>query len=120
MVAADGVRSTVRTQLFPDARPRYAGSTSWRAVISDTAFEGRLVEVWGPGTEFGALRVGDGEVYWYGEFVHPEGASFADELAAARSHFAGWAPWIRAMLAATIASQLMRHDVYHLPGGCPS
>jgi len=69
---------------------------------------------------FGALRVGDGEVYWYGEFVHPEGASFADELAAARSHFAGWAPWIRAMLAATIASQLMRHDVYHLPGGCPS
>ena len=120
VVAADGVRSTVRTQLFPDARPRYAGSTSWRAVISDAAFEGRLVEVWGPGTEFGALRVGDGEVYWYGEFVHPEGASFADELAAARAHFAGWAPWIRAIVAATTASQLMRHDVYHLPGGCPS
>ncbi|HEV3288806.1 MAG TPA: FAD-dependent monooxygenase, partial [Streptosporangiaceae bacterium] len=120
VVAADGVRSTVRTLLFPDARPRYAGSTSWRAVISDTAFEGRLVEVWGPGTEFGALRVGDGEVYWYGEFVHPEGASFADELAAARARFAGWAPWIRAIVAATTASQLMRHDVYHLPGGCPS
>ena len=120
MVAADGVRSAVRTQLFPDARPRYAGGASWRAVIGDSAFEGRLVEVWGPGTEFGALRVGDGEVYWYGEFVHPEGASFADELAAARSHFAGWAPWIRAMLAATTASQLIRHDVYHLPDGCPS
>lgn len=120
VVAADGVRSTVRTQLFPDARPQYAGSTSWRAVISDTAFEGRLVEVWGPGTEFGALRVSDGEVYWYGEFVHPAGATFADELATARAHFAGWAPWIRAMVAATTASQLMRHDVYHLPGGCPS
>lgn len=119
-VAADGVRSTVRTQLFPDARPRYAGSTSWRAVIPDTAFDGRLVEVWGPGTEFGALRVNDGEVYWYGEFVHPEGASFADELAAAGAHFAGWAPWIRAIVAATNAGQLMRHDVYHLPDGCPS
>lgn len=119
VVAADGVRSTVRTQLFPDARARYAGSTSWRAVISDTDFEGRLVEVWGPGTEFGALRVSDGEVYWYGEFVHPEGAAFPDELAAAGARFAGWAPWIRAMLAATPASQLMRHDVYHLPGGCP-
>ena len=120
VVAADGVRSTVRAQLFPGARPRYAGSTSWRAVIPDTAFEGRLVEVWGPGTEFGALRVSDGEVYWYGEFVHPEGTSFADELDAARAHFAGWAPWIRAIVAATTASQLMRHDVYHLPGGCPS
>jgi 2-polyprenyl-6-methoxyphenol hydroxylase-like FAD-dependent oxidoreductase len=119
VVAADGVRSTVRTQVIPGARPRYAGSTSWRAVIPDTAFDGRLVEVWGPGTEFGALRVSDEEVYWYGEFVHPEGAPFADEPAAARAHFAGWAPWIRAMVAATTASQLMRHDVYHLPGGCP-
>ncbi len=119
VVAADGVRSTVRTQLFPDARPRYTGSTSWRAVITDSAFEGRLIEVWGAGTEFGALRVSDSEVYWYGEFVHPGGATFADELTAAQAHFAGWASWIRAMVAATSASQLMRHDVYELPGGCP-
>jgi 2-polyprenyl-6-methoxyphenol hydroxylase-like FAD-dependent oxidoreductase len=120
VVAADGVRSTIRRQLFPDVRPQYAGSTSWRAVIRNTDLDGRLVEVWGPGTEFGSLRISDGEVYWYGEFVHPEGASFADELAAARDHFAGWSPWIRATVAATTASQLMRHDVYHLPGGCPS
>jgi 2-polyprenyl-6-methoxyphenol hydroxylase-like FAD-dependent oxidoreductase len=120
VVAADGVWSTVRGQLFPDARPRYAGSTSWRAVIPDTSLDGRLIEVWGPGTEFGALRVSDGEIYWYGEFAHPEGASFADELAAARTHFAGWSPWIRDLTAATTAGQLMRHDVYHLPGGCPS
>jgi 2-polyprenyl-6-methoxyphenol hydroxylase-like FAD-dependent oxidoreductase len=119
VVAADGVRSTVRTQLFPGARPQYAGSTSWRAVISDTSFAGRLVEVWGPGTEFGALRVSEGEIYWYGEFVHPEGTSFADELAAARAHFCGWAPWIQAIVAATPAGQLLRHDVYHLPDGCP-
>ncbi len=33
VVAADGVRSAVRTQLFPETRPRYAGRTSWRAVI---------------------------------------------------------------------------------------
>jgi 2-polyprenyl-6-methoxyphenol hydroxylase-like FAD-dependent oxidoreductase len=92
VVAADGVRSTVRAQLFPDVRPCYAGSTSWRAVIPDSAFDGRLVEVWGPGTEFGALRVSDSEIYWYGEFLHAEGASFADELVAARGHFAGWAP----------------------------
>ena len=119
VVAADGVRSTVRTQLFPDARVRYAGSTSWRAVVRDCAFDGRLIEVWGPGTEFGALRISADEVYWYGEFVHAEAAHFADELATAEAHFAGWAPWIRAMVAGTAASQLMRHDVYHLPGGCP-
>src|SRR5262249_11134489 len=30
----------------------------------------------------------------------------------------GWSPWIQAIVAATNASQLMRHDVWHLPGGC--
>lgn len=120
VVAADGVRSVLRSQLFPDAHPRYAGSTSWRAVLPDAGLDGRLTEVWGPGAEFGALRVGAGEIYWYGEFVHPEGASFADELAAARTYFAGWSPWAQDLVAATAPSQLMRHDVYHLPGGCPS
>jgi 2-polyprenyl-6-methoxyphenol hydroxylase-like FAD-dependent oxidoreductase len=119
IVAADGVRSTVRSQLFPDVRPQYGGSTSWRAVIPDKTLDGRLTEVWGPGAEFGVLRVSDSEVYWFGEFVHPEGASFPDELDAARDYFADWSPWIRNLIAATSADQLMRHDVYQLPDGCP-
>ena len=109
----------MRDQLFAAARPRYAGSTSWRAVIPDTSLDGRLTEVWGPGTEFGALRVSDSEIYWYGEFACPEGTSFADELEVARARFAGWSPWIRHLIAATAPGQLTRHDVYHLPGGCP-
>jgi 2-polyprenyl-6-methoxyphenol hydroxylase-like FAD-dependent oxidoreductase len=120
VVAADGVRSAVRAQLFPAARPRYSGSTSWRAVIPDTVSDGRLIEVWGPGTEFGALRISDSEIYWYGYFRNPEGAVFADELAAARDRFMAWAPWIRGLVTATPADQLIRHDVYHLPQGLPA
>ncbi len=117
VVAADGVRSVVRTQLFPAVRPRYSGSTSWRAVIPDTDFAGPLVEAWGPRAEFGAVRVSESETYWYGYFTHPEGAVFADELAAARDRFGTWAPWMRNLVAATPAESLMRHDVYHLPKG---
>lgn len=120
VVAADGVRSAVRAQLFPGVRPRYSGSTSWRAVIPDTVSDGRLIEVWGPDAEFGSLRVTDTEIYWYGYFRHPEGASFADELTAAGERFATWAPWIRGMIAATPADRLMRHDVYHLGHGLPA
>jgi 2-polyprenyl-6-methoxyphenol hydroxylase-like FAD-dependent oxidoreductase len=120
LVAADGVRSVVRAQLFPAVPARYSGSTSWRAVISDTDSEDRLVQAWGPGTEFGALRVSPAEIYWYGYFRNPEGAVFPDELAAARERFADWAPWIRRMVDATPAERLMRHDVYHLPGGLPA
>jgi 2-polyprenyl-6-methoxyphenol hydroxylase-like FAD-dependent oxidoreductase len=117
VVAADGVRSAVRTQLFPAVKPRYGGSTSWRAVIPDTREKEGLIQAWGPGTEFGALRVSDSQLYWYGYFVHPAETAFPDELAAARAKFAAWAPWIRDLVNATTADQLMRHDVYHLPQG---
>jgi 2-polyprenyl-6-methoxyphenol hydroxylase-like FAD-dependent oxidoreductase len=33
LVAADGLHSTVRTQLFPDLAPRYAGTVAWRGVV---------------------------------------------------------------------------------------
>ncbi|HZD66701.1 MAG TPA: FAD-dependent monooxygenase [Acidimicrobiales bacterium] len=120
VVGADGVWSTVRAQVFPDARPAYTGSTSWRAVIADAGTDDRFVEVWGPGTEFGALRVSDTETYWYGQFRHPPGSSFDDEPAAARRCFSAWAPRVRALVDATAPDQLLRHDVYHLPGGLPT
>jgi 2-polyprenyl-6-methoxyphenol hydroxylase-like FAD-dependent oxidoreductase len=119
VVAADGVRSALRAQLFPAGPARYSGSTSWRAVIPDTDSEDRLVQAWGPGAEFGSLRVSPTEIYWYGYFRNLEGAAFPDELAAARERFADWAPWVRRMVDATPAELLMRHDVYHLPGGLP-
>jgi 2-polyprenyl-6-methoxyphenol hydroxylase-like FAD-dependent oxidoreductase len=120
VVAADGVRSAVRAQLFPAVRPHYGGSTSWRAIVPDADSDGRLVAAWGPGAEFGALRVSHSEMYWYGYFQSPEGTQFADELSAARLRFGSWAPWIGDLLTATPATELMRHDVYHLPDGLPS
>ena len=115
VVAADGVRSAVRTQLFPSVQPVYGGSTSWRAVIPAPADQ--FTAVWGPAAEFGALPVSDHETYWYGYFQHPAGAVFPDELAAARDRFAGWPVWVHDLLAATPAARLIRNDVYHLPRG---
>jgi 2-polyprenyl-6-methoxyphenol hydroxylase-like FAD-dependent oxidoreductase len=120
VVGADGMWSAVRTALFPGVLPRYSGSTSWRAVVPDTGRDGRLAEYWGPEAEFGSLRVGASELYWYGYVRAPEGAVVRDEHAVARSRFAGWAPEIGELISATDPDRLMRHDVYHLPGGLPS
>ncbi|MFC6937703.1 FAD-dependent monooxygenase [Actinomadura yumaensis] len=121
MVAADGVHSAVRGCLFPGVRARYAGATSWRAVIEDTAvIDDRYIAIWGPGAEFGALRVSATEVYWYGYFLSPPNAVFDDEVATARAMFADWPRAVTATLAATRPSELMRHDVHHLPQGLPS
>lgn len=35
LVGADGIRSTVRTALFPDVHPRYAGYVGWRGTVAD-------------------------------------------------------------------------------------
>jgi 2-polyprenyl-6-methoxyphenol hydroxylase-like FAD-dependent oxidoreductase len=37
LVAADGIRSTVRTQLLPDLQPLYAGYVAWRSMIPERA-----------------------------------------------------------------------------------
>lgn len=121
VVAADGVRSSLRAQLFPHIAPQYGGATSWRAVINDTdRLDDRFIAAWGAGVEFGALRISSSEVYWYGYFLHAEGAALEDELGAAQEMFSGWPTWVTDTVAATTATQLMRHDVYHLPHGVPS
>jgi 2-polyprenyl-6-methoxyphenol hydroxylase-like FAD-dependent oxidoreductase len=38
LVAADGIRSTVRAQLAPDVRPQYVGYVAWRGLIEERAF----------------------------------------------------------------------------------
>lgn len=35
LVAADGIRSTVRQQLAPQVRPRYAGYVAWRGLVEE-------------------------------------------------------------------------------------
>lgn len=36
LVAADGIQSTVRKQLFPDTQPRYVGYIAWRGLVEET------------------------------------------------------------------------------------
>ena len=120
VVGADGMWSAVRGVLYPGVRPTYSGSTSWRAIVLDTGFDGRLTEYWGPGSEFGVMRVSDTELYWYGYVRAPRGAVVADEHATACARFAGWAPEVVDLIARTDPAQLMRHDVHHLRGGLPN
>lgn len=118
VIGADGVRSTVRTQVWPDAAaPRYAGSTAWRMVLPSPLtgpFAGG--ESWGSGAVFGAFPMSKDRVYCYAtDTVEPGGASPDGELAGLRRRFGDWHHPIPALLAAATSSAVLRNDLYYLP-----
>ena len=68
VIAADGIRSRVREQLFGLSAPIYRGYTVWRGVASysGTALrQGYNSETWGHGSRFGILDIGHGRFTWY-------------------------------------------------------
>ncbi|GIJ31480.1 FAD-dependent monooxygenase [Micromonospora sediminimaris] len=119
VVGADGLRSTLRTRLWPDTPPpAYSGSTAWRAAI---AFDGPVPAAvsWGPGSEFGTVPLGDGQVYWYAAITAPPGRQAVDELAEVRERFGRWHDPVPALLAATRPDDVLRNDLYHLATPLP-
>lgn len=67
-IGADGLRSVVRSRLFPRSTIRYSGQTSYRGVAR-CSLPSQLVgsgwEVWSAGCRFGFSAIADEEVYWF-------------------------------------------------------
>ena len=53
LVAADGIRSTVRSQLLPAVQPRYAGYVAWRGVCDESALSRHTLQTLFPHFAFG-------------------------------------------------------------------
>ncbi|MEK3884805.1 FAD-dependent oxidoreductase [Paenibacillus sp. PL2-23] len=68
VVAADGIHSAIRKQLFPHIAYRYAGYTCWRGIVSADDIQGiapHFVETWGARGRFGVVPLPRNKVYWY-------------------------------------------------------
>jgi 2-polyprenyl-6-methoxyphenol hydroxylase-like FAD-dependent oxidoreductase len=116
LVGADGVHSTIRSQLFGIIKPAYVGYTCWRGVahIERTDLERY---VWGKGFQFGIAPMARGRAYWFAQKYAPEGEQ---EKAGGRKQalldlFADWHDPVPAVIEATRDGDILRNDVYELP-----
>lgn len=118
VIGADGLRSTVRTALWPDADgPRYAGYTAWRMVtepLGEPHPEGAVT--WGRGERFGFTALPGGRMYCFATASLPPGSVFAgSEHAELLRRFGTWPDPVPDLLAAVPADAVLRHDLYDLP-----
>ena len=121
VVGADGVRSAVRTSLWPRSAPKYGGDTAWRLILPMpkslvNAGAEAWAETWGPNAVFGMFPTSDGRVYCYGTGAVPPGQRSSDgELTELRRRFGDWCEPIPTILAEATEDQVLRHDMYALP-----
>ncbi|MFJ9721213.1 FAD-dependent monooxygenase [Streptomyces sp. NPDC101209] len=119
LIGTDGIRSTVRTLIDPDApRPHYAGLLGFAAPLADThlpATEGKLHVGYGPGGSFGHLVHADGSGGWFVNLPHPQPLTLAQArrtparqwLQTLRRAFTGHCDPAAALLARTDPADLL-------------
>ncbi|TQF02463.1 FAD-binding protein [Kitasatospora acidiphila] len=122
VVAADGVRSRIRTQLFPGhPGPQYSGSTVLRAITEQPVDVRTDFELtWGHGAEFGHILFPDGRAEWHAVLNSPSGVRYPDPLAVLAERFRDWHQPVPALLAATRPQDVLHHDIHELNPGLPS
>jgi 2-polyprenyl-6-methoxyphenol hydroxylase-like FAD-dependent oxidoreductase len=115
LIGADGIHSVIRSQLFAQAKPRYAGYTAWRGVTSfQVERTGEAFETWGSGKRFGFVPLNQGRVYWFATCNTPQGS--ADATTGRKGElldlFRGWHEPIEALIEATEESAILHNDIY--------
>lgn len=122
VVAADGTFSRIRSARWPQVPPPvYSGHSVWRGIAEGR--DGRAEpggSTWGRGLEFGRMPLARDRVYWFAVANLPEGLRHPDEHAEVRRRFGSWHDPIPALIAATPAGRVLRHDVFELVEPLPS
>jgi 2-polyprenyl-6-methoxyphenol hydroxylase-like FAD-dependent oxidoreductase len=121
VLGADGIHSVARRCLFPEAKLRYSGQTSWRAVVGfevPTISSHKSLEIWAPGARFGYSAVSPDQVYWYATVNAPPGQSESSDQTKERLIRMAevFPPPILDLVSATPREAIFRTDLWDLPG----
>ncbi|GAA3741447.1 FAD-dependent monooxygenase [Salinactinospora qingdaonensis] len=121
VVAADGLRSSVRPELFLEhPGPVYAGFTSWRFVVDRPSPDMAYGESWGKGGVVGMLPLAGDRVYCYATANVPAGQKAVDERAELLRRFGDWHAPIPDLIEAAEPEGVLRTDAWHIDTPLPA
>lgn len=121
VVAADGIRSTVRASWPADPGITYSGYSTWRG-ITDGPFDlnGEAGETWGVRLRFGIAPLADERAYWFAVVSKPRNESFDVSRAHIEELFHDWHSPVLEAVRATPAERILFHPIDALAGKLPS
>lgn len=125
LIGADGIGSTIRTQLFGKPQPRYSGYTCWRSAvhIKHPKLEPTVyTQLYGRGSNFGIFPIGDGYWSWYGTKMTDAGGGAGGGAGGngpvwkqqALAQFKDWYETVPAVIEATDETAFVRQDINDL------
>ncbi|MFD3257985.1 FAD-dependent monooxygenase [Paenibacillus lentus] len=122
LIAADGLRSTIRRMLLPGTEPQYAGYTCWRSVVPVNPAQApydpdAFTETWGVNGRFGIVPLANDHIYWFACINAKESDPRLAEYTASdlAQHFRHYHEPIPRLLAASGNEALLHHDIMYLP-----
>jgi 2-polyprenyl-6-methoxyphenol hydroxylase-like FAD-dependent oxidoreductase len=118
VIGADGIRSSVRSQLLGVHEPVYRGYTVWRGIaqLAGVVPAGSNSESWGRGKRFGILNTGGDRFTWYA--TANTAADHVDSSEGRQREllemFAGWHEPVGQLIAATDEGAILKNGAYDL------
>lgn len=103
VIGADGIKSIVRQNLFPNNTIRNAKQICWRGVTEfklPNKYKNELNEAWGKTDRFGFVQIAENKVYWYAlkSFKRDKSECPIEEI---ESYFSNYHPLIRELISMT-------------------
>lgn len=118
VIAADGIHSVVRTNIYPKSTPKYAGYTCFRGVVNEklNLEQDEALEYWGHKGRFGIVPLKDNKLYWFCTMNAKENdlqfKSF--EKPHLQAYFNQFPNEVRKVLDAQEETGILQHDMYDL------
>lgn len=114
LIGADGIHSSVRRSLLKNKKPKYAGYTCWRGLVTmNDKTLGKKVGVLGMGPETicGFAWLKENQMYWFAAISSPPDSSKDLKIESLKKGFSSWRGPIKEIINQTPSDSIIRNDI---------